>query len=126
MYNRDLIGKNMGQFHSDFSSDTIVKDIIAVKSIFLGKKCYIDVLEGLDKNGIVVQDYHIRMKGINNSAIKYYCLTNNINEYNLYERLYNGEKIKLDLTAGGNKCSFEYNKDYTITSNSSFIREVSF
>ena len=125
-YNRELIGKNMGQFHSDFSSDIIVKDIIAVKSIFLGKKCYIDVLEGLDENGDVVQDYHIRMKGINTSAIKYYCLTNNINEYTLYERLYNGEKIKLDLTAGGNKCSFEYNKDYTITSNSSFIREVSF
>ena len=126
MYNRELIGKNMGQFHSDFSSDIIVKDIIAVKSIFLGKKCYIDVLEGFDKNDNVVQDYHIRMKGINSSAIKYYCLTNNINEYNLYERLYNGEKIKLDLTAGGNKCSFEYNKDYTITSNGSFIREVSF
>lgn len=126
MYNRELIGKNMGQFHSDFSSDTIVKDIIAVKSIFLGKKCYIDVLEGLDENDNLVQDYHIRMKGINTSAIKYYCLTNKINEYELYERLYNGEKIKLDLTAGGNKCSFEYNKDYTITSNSSFIREVSF
>jgi len=125
-YNRELIGKDMGQFHSDFSSDKIVKDIIAIKSIFLGKKCYIDVLEGLDDNGIVVQDYHIRMKGINSSAIKYYCLTNKIDEYELYEKLYNGEKIKLDLTAGGNKCSFEYNKDYTITSNSSFIREVSF
>lgn len=125
-YNRELIGKNMGQFHSDFSSDIIVKDIIAVKSIFLGKKCYIDVLEGLDENDNIVQDYHIRMKGINTSAIKYYCFTNKINEYILYERLYNGEKIKLDLTAGGNKCSFEYNKDYTITSNSSFIREVSF
>ena len=125
-YNRELIGKDMGQFHSDFSSDKIVKDIIAIKSIFLGKKCYIDVLEGEDENGIVVQDYHIRMKGINSSAIKYYCLTNKINEYELYERLHNGEKIKLDLTAGGNKCSFEYNKDYTITSNSSFIREVSF
>ena len=125
-YNRDLIGKEMGQFHSDFSSDKIVKDIIAIKSIFLGKKCYIDVLEGKDENDTIVQDYHIRMKGINTSAIKYYCLTNKINEYTLYERLYNGEKIKLDLTAGGNKCSFEYNKDYTITSNSAFIREVSF
>ena len=125
-YNRDLIGKEMGQFHSDFSSDKIVKDIIAIKSIFLGKKCYIDVLEGKDENDTIVQDYHIRMKGINTSAIKYYCLTNKINEYILYERLYNGEKIKLDLTAGGNKCSFEYNKDYTITSNSAFIREVSF
>jgi len=124
-YDRELIGKNMGQFHSDFSSDKIVKDIIAVKSIFLGKKLYLDVLEGLDENNNLIQDYHIRMKGINNCAIKYYCLINKITPYELYEKLYNGEKIKLDLTAGGNKCSFEYNKDYSITSNSSFIREVS-
>ena len=125
-YGRTLIGKNMGQFHSDFSSDKIKKDIIAVKSLFLGKKCYIDVLEGEDENGIIVQDYHMRMKGVNDIAIKYYCLTNNINPYELYKKLYEGSKIKLDLTAGGNKCSFEFNKDYSITSNSSFIREISF
>ncbi len=125
-YGRTLIGKNMGQFHSDFSSDKIKKDIIAVKSLFLGKKCYIDVLEGEDENGNIVQDYHIRMKGVNDIAIKYYCLTNNINPYELYKKLYEGNKIKLDLTAGGNKCSFEFNKDYSITSNSSFIREISF
>jgi hypothetical protein len=125
-YGRTLIGKNMGQFHSDFSSDKIKENIIAVKSLFLGKKCYIDVLEGEDENGIVVQDYHIRMKGVNDIAIKYYCLTNNINPYELYKKLYEGSKIKLDLTAGGNKCSFEFNKNYTITSNSAFIREISF
>lgn len=125
-YGRTLIGKNMGQFHSDFSSDKIKENIIAVKSLFLGKKCYIDVLEGEDENGIVVQDYHMRMKGVNDIAIKYYCLTNNINPYELYKKLYEGNKIKLDLTAGGNKCSFEFNKNYTITSNSAFIREISF
>lgn len=125
-YGRTLIGKNMGQFHSDFSSDKIKENIIAVKSLFLGKKCYIDVLEGEDENGNVVQDYHMRMKGVNDIAIKYYCLTNNINPYELYKKLYEGNKIKLDLTAGGNKCSFEYNKNYTITSNSVFIREISF
>jgi hypothetical protein len=125
-YGRTLIGKNMGQFHSDFSSDKIKENIIAVKSLFLGKKCYIDVLEGEDENGIVVQDYHMRMKGVNDIAIKYYCLTNNINPYELYKKLYEGSKIKLDLTAGGNKCSFEFNKNYTITSNSAFIREISF
>ena len=123
-YGRTLIGKNMGQFHSDFSSDKIKENIIAVKSLFLGKKMYLDVLEGEDENGIVVQDYHMRMKGVNDIAIKYYCFINKINPYELYEKLYNGEKIKLDLTAGGNKCSFEFNKNYTITSNNTFIREI--
>lgn len=123
-YKRQLIGKNMGQFHSDFSSDKIKKDIIAVKSIFIGKKMYIDVLEGKDENGNVVQDYHIRMKGISESAILYYCLMNELTPYELYKKLYNGIKIKFDLTCGGNKCSFEYNPDYSISSKMEFIREV--
>ena len=125
-YNRQLIGKEMGQFHSDFSSDKITKNIIAIKSIFLGKKAYVDVLEGEDKNGDIVQDYHIRMKGVSDKAIKYYCLINKITPYELYQQLCNGKKIKFDLTCDGNACSFEYNKDYTISSNSAFIREVSF
>ena len=125
-YNKKLIGKEMGQFHSDFSSDKIVKDIIAIKSIFLGKKAYVDVLEGKDANNNVVNDYHIRMKGVSDKAIKYYCLMNKITPYELYEKLYNGNKIKFDLVCGGNACSFEYNKDYTISSNSAFVREVSF
>ena len=125
-YNKKLIGKEMGQFHSDFNSDKIVKDIIAIKSIFLGKKAYVDVLEGKDENNNVVNDYHIRMKGVSDKAIKYYCLMNKITPYELYEKLYDGEKIKFDLVCGGNACSFEYNKDYTISSNSAFIREVSF
>ena len=41
-YGRELIGKNMGQFHTDFSSDTLNGDLFSVESIFLGKKCYID------------------------------------------------------------------------------------
>ena len=125
-YNKELIGKEMGQFHSDFSSDKIEKDIVAIKSIFLGKKAYVDVLEGKDKNDDIVNDYHIRMKGVSDKAIKYYCLMNKITPYELYEKLYDGEKIKFDLVCGGNACSFEYNKDYTISSNSAFVREVSF
>ena len=41
-----------------------------------------------------------------------------------YKKLYNGIKIKFDLTCGGNKCSFEYNPDYSISSKMEFIREV--
>ena len=58
LYDRTLIGKGMGQFHSDFESAKLEGDIHATKSLFLGKKCYIDVLE--DSRG--EKDYHIRMK----------------------------------------------------------------
>ena len=45
-YNRKLIGKNMGQFHTDFclndKNGKPCKDITAVACVFNGKKCYID------------------------------------------------------------------------------------
>ena len=40
-YNRELVGKNLGQFHNDFDE---LNDSWAYKSIFNGKKCYIDML----------------------------------------------------------------------------------
>jgi hypothetical protein len=72
-YNRQLIGKNMGQFHSDFNMKVKGKDINNIVStglIMLGKKSYIDRLRGEDKEGNYYYDYHIRLKGINEDAIK--------------------------------------------------------
>ena len=37
-YGRELVGKNMGQFHIDFEMDGVVDYIYAVGSYFLGKK----------------------------------------------------------------------------------------
>ena len=54
----------MGQFNCDFASSIIKTDIHAIKSIFLGKKAYLDVLAGYDKDGNYVKDTHIRMKGV--------------------------------------------------------------
>ena len=42
-YHRELIGTNMGQFHSDFPP-VEGKESYAIKSIFCGKKCYFDLL----------------------------------------------------------------------------------
>ena len=42
-----------------------------VKSCFLGKKSYIDVLESKDKDGNILKGYHLRMKGISDNALKY-------------------------------------------------------
>ena len=83
-HNRELIGNSMGQFHTDFSAPNMVGDVFGVKSIFLGKKCYTHLLEGKNEKGEIIYDYHIRMKGVNDIAIKYYCLTNNVSPYELY------------------------------------------
>lgn len=82
-YDWDLIGKGMGQFHSDFASSKLTgifkaipgndeKDpnIYSKRFISLGKKCYVDVLEIKESKEV---DYHIRMKGIPIDSIKAFC-----------------------------------------------------
>jgi hypothetical protein len=90
-YNRELIGKNLGQFHNDFKMKNAVSSIYSTKSIFLGKKSYIDCLESTDKDGKTINDYHIRLKGITVEGI------NNIvkneyknNAFNLFKDLSEG------------------------------------
>jgi hypothetical protein len=125
-YDKELIGKDLGQFHSDFELKGATKDVVATDSIFLGKKSYIDCLEGYDDEGNKVNGYHIRMKGISNDSIMYYCKEHNITPFQLYQELYDGKKIEFDLTCGGSKVNFRFNKDYTIEDLSSFNRSVCF
>ena len=121
----------MGQFHSDFKLEDC-KDIKSTYFIGLGKKSYLDVLEGINKiTGEVNIDYHIRMKGIPNNTINYYCEQNKITVVELYEQLHDGKKIKFDLLCGGkdnvfSKPIFKNNKDMTISNLDKFEREVSF
>lgn len=92
-YDRDLIGKNMGQFHSDFSvSEKDAKNIEAIESIFIGKKCYIDKLK-YNINDEERYDYHIRIKGIPTQSIKDY----DSNIMTTYKRLFNGESLEFNL-----------------------------
>jgi hypothetical protein len=119
---RELIGKNMGQFHTDFSAPNMVGDVFAIASIFIGKKFYYHKLKGKDKDGNVIYGNHIRVKSISSSAINYYCLINKITPYELYKQAYEGAYIPIDLCCGGNKCNFELNSNYTITSRKDFYR----
>lgn len=122
-YGKVLNGKQLGQFHIDFSSDVCKGELKAVESIFLGKKCYIDKLEG-DKKG--VYDYHIRMKGVSDASIRHFKEKNNTDYMSIYDDLYKGNSLQFDLACDGLKCCFEYNKDFTIESKSSFIRNIKF
>lgn len=126
IYNKDLIGNNLGQFHSDFELDGAEKNIIATDSIFLGKKSYIDKLVGEDKDGNKVEGHHFRMKGIPSKVVKYYCEKNKIDVFNLYKQMYNGDKIEFDLTCGGSAFTIKHQKDYTINILDTFTRQVCF
>ena len=119
MYNRDLNGKNMGQFHTDFDSKILKGDIYSKCFIALGKKCYLDVLT--DDSG--EEDYHIRMKGVSGDSVKYHAKGD---IKNLYDRLYNNEALPFDLCCNNLKACFEKNSDFTIKSKDSFWRVICF
>jgi hypothetical protein len=110
-YNRELIGKNLGQFHGDFSLRSAKSDIVSIKSIFLGKKCYIDVLEGKDGENKIVNGFHMRMKGISPASLEYEAHKSYNGDYfKMYEALSRGKKINFVLNPYISKPSFEYTK----------------
>jgi len=125
-YNRELIGNNLGQFHSDFELEGANKNIIATDSIFLGKKSYVDKLVGEDDDGNEINGFHFRMKGIPSKVVEYYCNENKINIFELYRKMYNGDVIDFDLTCGGTKFTIKHEKDYTINIIDDFRRKVCF
>lgn len=132
IYGRELIGKSMGQFHCDFSSKIIKSDIKSVESYFLGKKCYIDKLEGYDTidpkdpKRKIVTDYHMRMKGVSDASIKYYSKINNISLMDIYRKLFEGETLIFDLTCGGDKMCVEFLSNYEMRSKKDFPRTLKF
>ena len=126
MYNRELNGKNMGQFHVDFDLDGC-KDIYSEKFIGLGKKSYLDCLVGTDiETGETKRGYHIRMKGVPNDSILYEAEKRNTSLEDLYDYLYTGNSVIFDLLKcpEGDKVRFKNNKNMTITTLTTFEREV--
>tara|TARA_R100001443_G_scaffold79972_1_gene87055 strand:- start:1816 stop:5178 length:3363 start_codon:yes stop_codon:yes gene_type:complete len=126
-YNKNLIGKKLGQFHSDFDSDILKNKgkgtIYSSHGIFLGKKAYVDKLE---KEGCDDEIYHSRMKGVNIESMEYLNRKNNTNMIDIYTDLFNKKSIKFDLACEGNKCVMDFNKNFSITTKNEFIREVEF
>lgn len=117
-YNRELRGKQMGQFHSDFPEIKDHKETpYSIHSIFIGKKLYIDELT--DSTGEI--SYMVRGKGLTQKSIKAQA-----DKYGgfipLYEALYNGSSVTFDLADG--QPSFTLNKNMTISTNDHFYRQA--
>ena len=124
IYGRKLIGKDLGQFHSDFEmSDPKAMDVKATRSLFLGKKCYIDELVGNLPSGDRLKEYHIRLKGIPTSSINYTAKKQGIDVFELYEKMYKGDEIDFDLLEGGSRVRFLYHYDGSVTSMDGFFRK---
>ena len=111
-YNRKLCGNQLGQFHEDFPNDTV-----AIESVFLGKKSYIDKLK-LPGGEIT---YHARMKGITQAAIAGEAKRCG-GFMELYDLIYNGRTVRFDLTEG--RPSFIFNKDFSVANRKEFMRCV--
>lgn len=131
VYKRNLIGKNLGQFHSDFDYESD-EEVLAVESIFLGKKSYIDKVR-IVKDGKTSYDYHIRMKGIPSDVLLQKVKTCFDNDpIKLYKYLLAGKEVKFDLLDNGTihgVTSFKSNDDYTINTrlnDGTYCREVVF
>ncbi len=153
-YGRELEGKNLGQFHTDFDVHEPLLDrdgrrmgsgagikctsIDAVESLFLGKKCYVDKLRGIRKDtGEAVTDYHLRMKGVPTQSIWHRLHTRPeeapetepegfADPVALYRHLYDGHELSFDLTCGHTKASFDMTRGFDIIDRPAFVRRVSF
>lgn len=126
-YSRELIGEELGQFHSDFEISNC-ENVYSKKLITLGKKSYCDVLVGTNLiTGKEETQEHIRLKGIPNSCIFY---TQKLLGYksviDMYEDLYYGKDITFDLTEGKMKTNFKMCSDYSIQNISVFDRKLKF
>lgn len=119
-YKRELIGTDMGQFHSDFPLIN-GKEAVSKKSIFLGKKCYIDYL--INEDGETMN--FIRMKGIPSKCVENAAKDLGVEVYDLYAAMYDGEEIEFDLLSN-NLPSFEYEKAFGIKLRESFKRVLKF
>ena len=149
-YNRELIGKNLDQFHSDFAEIDKGYESVAAKSVFVGKKSYIDMLT----NDLGHIAFHCRLKGVKQDVIaitanemfnssdyvkvKYdessglfvpegdtYDINSKFTVFQLYLHLYKGYEVEFDLCKSKNPC-FEQNDNYTITTKNTFIRKLKF
>ena len=132
--NGELIGKNLGQFHNDFGISPVGpislpkfddKDIRSDSFIAYGKKCYLHSLNApmKDAPGKLVKGHAMAMKGFTVNSVYDVCNENAITLTQLFNNVYNGEKYKANLLAGG-KVSFEFNKQMQVKSRTTMKRTI--
>ena len=122
-YHSELIGKNLGQFHSDFNIGCgHNEDVMSTCTIVLGRKAYFDELE-CKRCG--KKSEHHRMKGIPSYCIEHYCQQNEVSVKDVYTSLIN-EPLTFVLNPPGYvKFIVSITGVHTLSVNN-FTRKISF
>lgn len=132
-YNRELIGKDCGQFHCDFSTKNkhYIKgsNIVSTEFICLGKKIYIDRLcvpcrdeSGKEYNA---EEFHIRMKGVNNKAVHACASRLGMSVIDMYKKKFDDHNFNLEFNLLDGCLGFQTLADFTYTTRSVFSRKLS-
>jgi hypothetical protein len=122
-YGMELNGKNIGQFHVDLENPD-GDPCIATNSIFLGKKMYIDKIIRISDIHKKNPEFwhHIRLKGVGSKSVIQTAKELGISPFDIYKKLYNGEKICFDIAKSGLKLEHKLYRAYV---KNKFIREIS-
>lgn len=122
IYGRELVGKNLGQFHSDFDYKSDVPPI-SVESIYLGKKSYCDRIQVVN-DGNKEYVFHPRLKGIPNKCLEIEAQKKYDGDIiNMYADLLEHNPIEFDLLE---VCKFKFENNFTTVNNKEFKRLISF
>ena len=121
LYNRQLIGDELGQFHPDFKE--IDGEIpVSIESVYLMKKMYAHKLATTD--GKIA--YHLRGKGLTQQSIIHNCINDKgvYDPISFYASLFEDDKgsAVFDLTVGEKR--FLMNKDLTVGTLNEFKRTI--
>jgi hypothetical protein len=141
-YGRDLIGKRLGQLHSDYPEISKGVETYGVKGWYCGKKSYMDKVSN-DQGDIA---FVVRCKGIIQDVIaitsnQLYPKLDPVEYRNglfyprygigktsieaVFDDLYNGKAVGFDLCLSTKPC-FDQHSNYSIETKSSFIRKIRF
>ena len=83
------------------------------------------MLESTNKDSNMINDEHIRMRGIPTACIKYYA-EQEITVLDSYKKLYEGDAITFDLTNDLSNCVSKNNKDHTVSNVKKFTRTTKY
>ena len=129
LYGEEFEGKELGQTLPDFEASGF-KDLVSVESFFVGKKAYLDILEGTHiETGERRRTHHVRLKGIPYASILEAARQRgeNVEEglLNIFNQFYStDEPVTFDLLVKGP--SFDMRPDMSIVSRREFIRKIKF
>jgi hypothetical protein len=141
-YHRELIGKMLGQFHSDYPEISKGFETYGIKGWYCGKKAYMDKvsndnediafvcrLKGCKADGIAITANQLYPKldpvlYKNNLFYPRFGMDRTSLEQ-LYEDLFRGKAIDFDLCLSSSPC-FDMMSNFSITTKSSFIRRIQF